>query len=188
MATVQQRYTEEASKRYRDEGISQFVELKKARGGQIQGPRGRSVGGSCGPEQADTRQGRRATYKFLILGAGFGGLLCAVHLIQQGVATAEEIRLLDAAGGFGGTWYWNRYPGLHCDVESYTYMPLLEETGYVPKSKYASGVELREHAERIAEKWGLSDKVLFRANVEIHQMGGGEATLGRQGHRGKRPL
>jgi cation diffusion facilitator CzcD-associated flavoprotein CzcO len=84
-----------------------------------------------------------------------------VHLIEAGF-NAADIRLVDVAGGFGGTWYWNRYPGLMCDVESYIYMPLLEETGYMPKFKYAYGTELREHADRIAEKWGLTDKALFR--------------------------
>jgi cation diffusion facilitator CzcD-associated flavoprotein CzcO len=61
---------------------------------------------------------------------------------------------------------WNRFPGLHCDVESYVYLPLLEETGYVPRQKYASGAEVREHAERIAEKRNLVDKTLFRADIE----------------------
>ena len=42
--------------------------------------------------------------------------------------------MIDQAGGFGGTWYWNRYPGVMCDVESYCYMPMLEEMGYVPKN------------------------------------------------------
>ena len=40
--------------------------------------------------------------------------------------------LIDKAGGIGGTWYWNRYPGVMCDVESYIYMPMLEEMNYVP--------------------------------------------------------
>ncbi|KAJ7802485.1 flavin-binding monooxygenase-like family protein [Mycena olivaceomarginata] len=99
--------------------------------------------------------------KFLVLGAGYGGLLFAVHLIEAGFSAAD-IRMADGAGGFGGTWYWNRYPGLMCDTESYIYMPLLEETGYMPRFKYAYGPELRAHADRIAEKWGLTDKALFR--------------------------
>jgi cation diffusion facilitator CzcD-associated flavoprotein CzcO len=65
----------------------------------------------------------------LVIGAGFGGLLAATRLRQEGV---DSIRLMDEAGDVGGTWYWNRYPGIHCDIESYVYMPLLEEVGYVP--------------------------------------------------------
>ncbi|KAL1625203.1 hypothetical protein SLS56_007398 [Neofusicoccum ribis] len=102
---------------------------------------------------------------FLVVGAGHGGLMVAAGLVDAGFPP-EDIRLVDAAGGFGGTWYWNRYPGLMCDIESSVYMPLLEETGYVPKHRYAYGPELREHAERIAKKWRLEDKALFRSVVE----------------------
>ncbi|OQE93050.1 hypothetical protein PENNAL_c0006G10444 [Penicillium nalgiovense] len=73
--------------------------------------------------------------RVLIVGAGFGGLLFAVRLLQSGFLRATEILFVDAAGGFGGTW-WNKYPGLACDIESYTYMPLLEETKYMPSQKY----------------------------------------------------
>ncbi|WP_235038008.1 NAD(P)-binding protein [Microbacterium sp. 18062] len=62
----------------------------------------------------------------LVIGAGFGGLLTAAFLRDAGV---DSLRLMDEAGDVGGTWYWNRYPGIHCDIESYVYMPLLEETG-----------------------------------------------------------
>ena len=48
--------------------------------------------------------------KIVIIGAGYGGLLFAVRLLQSGIAL-EDILLVDAASGFGGTWYWNRYPG-----------------------------------------------------------------------------
>ncbi|KAL3434411.1 hypothetical protein BDV09DRAFT_204761 [Aspergillus tetrazonus] len=106
------------------------------------------------------------SHKILIIGAGFGGLLFAVRSIQTGRFTAEDITIIDSAAGFGGTWYWNRYPGLMCDTESYIYMPLLEETGYMPRNKYASGNEIREHAERIAQTYGLATRVMFRTVVE----------------------
>ncbi|EUC48768.1 hypothetical protein COCMIDRAFT_23539 [Bipolaris oryzae ATCC 44560] len=103
-------------------------------------------------------------YDVLILGAGYGGLLFAARLIQAGIS-AENIRIVDNAGGFGGTWYWNRYPGLMCDVESYMYMPLLEETGYMPQHKYAYGPELLQYANRLASHFDLQDKALFRSRV-----------------------
>ncbi|KAJ7041449.1 flavin-binding monooxygenase-like family protein [Mycena alexandri] len=103
--------------------------------------------------------------KFLVLGAGIGGLLFAVRLIQAGFK-ADEIKFVDIAGGFGGTWYWNRYPGLMCDTEAYIYLPLLEETGYIPKHKYSYGPEIRAHANRIAEKWQLTDKAMFRTKMK----------------------
>lgn len=80
--------------------------------------------------------------KVLIIGAGFGGILFAVKLIQAGYSV-DDLLIVDPAGGFGGTWYYNRYPGLMCDVESYIYMPMLEEMDYMPKRKYAGGEELR---------------------------------------------
>jgi hypothetical protein len=98
-------------------------------------------------------------YEVLMLGAGYGGLIIAARLIQAGIS-AQGIRLVDNAGGFGGTWYWNRYPGLMCDVESYMYMPLLEETGYMPKHKYSYGPELLQHASRLANHFDLQDKAL----------------------------
>lgn len=103
--------------------------------------------------------------KIVIIGAGYGGLLFAVRLLQSGILL-EDILLVDAANGFGGTWYWNRYPGLRCDIESYIYMPLLEETGHVPSRKYVSGEELRQHATAIARKWQLDRRTLFNTTME----------------------
>ncbi|KAK3328057.1 hypothetical protein B0T19DRAFT_441978 [Cercophora scortea] len=165
--TVQQRYTEEAAKRLRPDGLAQFLDIETASSDRIRAM-GRDIWADHAALNAKppamTNGGR---YKFLILGAGYGGLLYAARLIDAGLASkADDLRIVDIAGGFGGTWYWNRYPGLHCDVESYTYMPLLEETGYMPKSKYAPGPELREHADRIATQWGLHDKALFRSTVK----------------------
>ncbi|TKA62739.1 hypothetical protein B0A55_09042, partial [Friedmanniomyces simplex] len=89
--------------------------------------------------------------KTIIVGGGFGGLLFAVRMIQKGFSV-DDILIVEPAGGFGGTWYWNRYPGLMCDTESYIYLPLLEEMGYMPTRKYASGSEIRKYAESIATK------------------------------------
>jgi cation diffusion facilitator CzcD-associated flavoprotein CzcO len=104
--------------------------------------------------------------QLFIVGAGFGGLLFAVRLLQTGFCLSDEILLVDKAGGFGGTWWWNKYPGLTCDVESYIYMPLLEETNYTPSHKYVSGIELKEHAERIANQWNLKKRVFFGTKVD----------------------
>ena len=98
----------------------------------------------------------------LVVGGGFGGLLAGARLKQVGV---ESIRMMDEAGDFGGTWYWNRYPGIHCDIESYSYMPLLEEVGHVPKWRYAPGEEIRRHAMAIAETFGLYRDAVFHTRV-----------------------
>src|SRR5690625_1048757 len=102
------------------------------------------------------------TVEVLVVGGGFGGLLTGARLRQVGV---ESIRMLDEAGDFGGTWYWNRYPGIHCDIESYSYMPLLEEVGTVPQWRYAPGEEIRRHAVAIAKTFGLYRDTVFHTRV-----------------------
>ena len=98
-----------------------------------------------------------------IIGGGLGGLLAAARLTQRGVT---DVRVIDKAGDFGGTWYWNRYPGAACDIESYIYMPMLEETGYVPTEKYAKAPEIFAHCQRIAKQFGLYDRALFQTLVQ----------------------
>lgn len=102
--------------------------------------------------------------RFLILGAGHNGILFAYHLIAAGFK-ASEIVVVDPAGGFGGTWYWNRYPGLTCDVEGYCYLPLLEETGFVPKHRYSKGEEIRQNVEGIASKFGIRGMFCTKART-----------------------
>src|SRR5436305_15107060 len=80
-------------------------------------------------------------------------------------AGLRRIMLIDKAGGIGGTWYWNRYPGVMCDVQSYVYMPMLEELNYVPRTRYAFGEEIRGHFEAIAEKYDLVRDSLFHTGV-----------------------
>lgn len=98
-----------------------------------------------------------------IIGGGISGLLTAVNLKKQGIT---NFRVIDRAGDFGGTWYWSRYPGAACDVESYIYMPLLEETGYVPTEKYAKGPEIFAHLQRIANHFDLYPNGLFQTTVK----------------------
>jgi cation diffusion facilitator CzcD-associated flavoprotein CzcO len=87
--------------------------------------------------------------KFLVIGGGHAKLSFAYRTFDTG-ASGRDICVVDVAGGFGGTWYWNRYPGLMCDVEGYIYLPLLEKTGYMPKHRYSYGAEIRQQSERIA--------------------------------------
>ena len=98
----------------------------------------------------------------LVVGGGFGGLLAAARLREAG---AGRIRVVEAGGDVGGTWYWNRYPGAACDIESYIYFPLLEETGYMPKERYSKAPEIREHCRRIATHFGLYEDALFSTQV-----------------------
>lgn len=98
----------------------------------------------------------------VIVGGGIAGILAAAHLRKAGVA---RIRIVDAAGGMGGTWYWNRYPGVMCDVESYQYLPMLEELAYVPTRRYAFGEEIRQHLQAVADRFDLVPDALFHTQV-----------------------
>ena len=99
----------------------------------------------------------------LVVGAGFAGLLLWHKLRAAGF---ENIRFCEKGGDVGGTWYWNRYPGIACDVESYSYLPLLEEMDYIPSMKFAAGFEIMEYCQKMAEKFGFYDKCLFHTTVE----------------------
>jgi len=101
-----------------------------------------------------------------IIGAGMAGVVAGAHLRDAGI---DDIRLIDQAGGIGGTWYWNRYPGIMCDVESYTYMPMLEELDYIPTRRYASGEEIRTHLDAIATKYDLTESALFHTDVRTSE-------------------
>ena len=101
--------------------------------------------------------------EILVVGAGFAGLLLWYKLRAAGF---NDVRFCEKGGDVGGTWYWNRYPGIACDVEAYSYLPLLEETGYVPTMKFASGFEILEYCQAMAEKFDFYDHCLFNTTVE----------------------
>ena len=137
---LRKKYAEEREKRLRSDKL-----------GQYQQPTGKFSRFATDP-RADPNFARDPITRdadVLIVGAGFGGLLTGAHLRQAGV---KDIVTIDKAGDFGGTWYWNRYPGVRCDVESYVYVPMLEETGFIPTEKYAKGEEIFAQCQRIAQK------------------------------------
>ncbi|UJW32122.1 NAD(P)/FAD-dependent oxidoreductase [Saccharothrix sp. AJ9571] len=147
------RYRAERERRIRPDGNAQY-----------QRPEG-AFGSYAADPHADPdfhREPLHDRVDAIVVGGGFGGLLAGARLRQAGV---DRIRLIDDGADFGGTWYWNRYPGIHCDIESYVYLPLLEEVGYVPKWKYAPGEEIREHSRAIARKFDLYRDACFQTRV-----------------------
>ena len=98
----------------------------------------------------------------LFIGGGFSALLTSARLRQRGV---ENIRIVERGGDVGGTWYWNRYPGVACDVVAYDYIPLLDEMDYVPSRHYAGGAEILAHCQAIAHKYDLYDLAVFQTTV-----------------------
>ena len=149
---LRRRYREERDKRIRPEGNDQYL--------QMAGPYARFLEDPyCRPER---REPLRDEVAVAVVGGGFAGLIAGARLHQAGV---DDIRIIEKGGGFGGTWYWNRYPGAQCDVESYVYLPLLEETGYIPSEKYARGPEILEHCGRIAAHFDLERRACFSTEV-----------------------
>ena len=157
---VQKKYDEERQKRLRPDGDGQYVDLSLSE--QFKHYR-EDPWLDERSEKVTIQDGEHV--KFLILGAGFGGVVLAVKLIKAGIP-ASDIRIVDSAGGFGGTWYFNRYPGLMCDIESYCYLPLLEEMNYIPKHKYSYGYEIRNYLNAIANKYEVSKTTMFCTHID----------------------
>ncbi len=153
LAWLRQKYLDERQKRLNARGIGQYIEVKGDFSRFIDDP---YVDGPL------VRDALTETVEAIVIGGGFGGLLAAAELHKIGIT---DIRIVEKAGDFGGTWYWNRYPGAQCDIESYIYMPLLEETGYVPTEKYAHAAELFAHARRIGEHFDLYRRALFQTQI-----------------------
>ena len=153
---LREKYARERERRLRPDGIDQYVETAGQFAWYADDP-------WADPHFA--REPNTDEVDVAIVGAGFGGLVTGARLRELGV---EGVRLIDKAAGVGGTWYFNRYPGLACDVESYVYMPLLEETGYLPTEKYAKGPEIFAHCRRIAEHYDLYRDACLQ--TEVHEI------------------
>ena len=150
---LQRRYDEERDKRLHPKRNKQFVEVTADFAHYVDDPY---------VDSDIDRDPLTDEVDIIVIGGGFGGVLAGARLRQAGF---ENIRVVEKGGGFGGTWYWNRYPGAFCDTESYVYFPMLEEVGYVPRQKYSPGYEIREHIERIAKKYDLYRDACFQTAV-----------------------
>ncbi|HTP78380.1 MAG TPA: NAD(P)/FAD-dependent oxidoreductase [Rhizomicrobium sp.] len=147
------KYLSERDKRLRPDGNAQYIEVKAEFSRYVDDPY---------VEPGFTRAPVFDDVEFAVIGGGFGGLLMGARLREAGY---KSIRMVENAGDFGGTWYWNRYPGAMCDVESYCYLPLLEELGYMPKHKYSFAPEILEHSRNIARHFHLYDDALLQTGV-----------------------
>src|SRR5712692_6427467 len=150
---LREKYRAERDKRLRDDGNQQYVEVKGDFARFVEDP-------YVAP--GFHREPLTDEVDVAVIGGGFGGLLAGARLREAGI---EDIRMIEKGGDFGGTWYWNRYPGAQCDIESYIYLPLLEETGYIPKEKYSYAPEISEHAKRIGRHFDLYRDALFQTQI-----------------------
>ncbi|MGE4605609.1 MAG: NAD(P)/FAD-dependent oxidoreductase, partial [Myxococcota bacterium] len=153
---VKQKFAEERDLRlgYRPEGTKQFTS---------------ELTGSLAKYTVDPFAAERTprdplddSVECLFIGGGFSALLTSARLRQKGV---ESIRIVERGADVGGTWYWNRYPGVACDVVAYDYLPLLDEMDYVPKNHYAKGDEIYAHCRAIAKTYDLYELAVFETTV-----------------------
>ena len=147
---LRQRYRQEQQKRIRTDGMAQWREL----GEELDQDPFVDPGFTRDPLVEDTT--------VVVVGGGFAGMLTAIDLVKHGIT---DFRIVEKAGDFGGTWYWNRYPGCMCDVESYVYLPLLEETGYMPTERYASATEIFDYCRLLAQTFDLYPHALFQTDL-----------------------
>ncbi len=153
IAVLRAKYQHEREKRLRGEGSKQYVELTDEFAGYYE---------TDPHTPAPVRDPISADIDVAVLGGGFAGLLSAAYLKKAGV---EDVRIIELGGDFGGVWYWNRFPGIQCDNESYCYIPLLEELDFMPSKKFADGAEIYEHCRRIGKHFGLYDSAIFSTQV-----------------------
>ena len=150
---LRDKYRTERDKRLREDANEQYTEIKGEFGSFIEDP--------YVAENVD-REPFTDEVEVAIIGGGFGGLIAGARLREHGF---ENIRIIEKGGDFGGTWYWNRYPGAACDTEAYIYLPLLEELDYVPSQKYAHAPEILSHSKNIAAKYDLYENACLQTEV-----------------------
>ncbi len=150
---LRKKYREERDKRLREDGNDQYVEIKGQLSHYLEDPY----------VERKERDPVSDHVTFAFIGGGFSGLVTGARLVEAGIT---DVRILEKGGDFGGTWYWNRYPGAMCDTAAFVYMPLLEETGHMPTTKYAYAPEILEQCQRIGNKFNLYDNALFHTQVK----------------------
>ena len=150
---LREKYRVERDKRLRPEGNEQYLEVSGEFTNYVDDPY---------IDEVIDREPLTDEVEVAIIGGGFGGLITGARLREAGI---ESLRIIEKGGDFGGTWYWNRYPGAACDTESYIYLPLLEEVGYMPKAKYAKAPEILSHSQNIARHFDLYRGAVFQTEV-----------------------
>ena len=150
---LRDKYRAERDKRVREDGNEQYIEVTGDFSDFVDDPY---------IETPIERAPLTDDTDVIVVGGGFGGLLAGARLKEHGI---DDVRIVEKGGDFGGTWYWNRYPGAMCDVESYVYLPLLEELDYIPSEKYVRAAEILAHSRAIAEHYDLVDNACLQTEV-----------------------
>ena len=152
LEAIHARYLEERDKRIRPDGNEQYLEPTGKYAHFLDDPHTERV----------EREPLFDEVTVAFIGGGFAGLLTGTKLRQAGI---DDVRIIEKGGDFGGTWYWNRYPGAQCDTAAFIYLPLLEETGHMPTEKYTHAPEILQHCMNIGAQFDLYDQALFSTEV-----------------------
>ena len=106
----------------------------------------------------------QSEYDVLIVGAGFAGL----YMLHRARGLGLSARVVEAGGGIGGTWYWNRYPGARCDVESLQYSYQFSEElqqEWQWSERYASQPEILTYLNHVADRFDLRGDIQLGTRV-----------------------
>jgi len=111
------------------------------------------------------RTPQTARFDAIVVGAGVGGLYAIYRLRKLGL----KVRCFEAGGGVGGTWYWNRYPGCRCDVESmeysYSFSNALQQEWHWPE-RYGTQPEILRYVNHVADRFDLRRDIEFNTRVK----------------------
>ena len=150
---LREKYKTERDKRIRQDGNSQYTETAGDFSKYVDDPYA---------DKEFNRVPLTDHSDVVIIGGGFGGLVSGARFREIGT---EKVRIIEKGSDFGGTWYWNRYPGAMCDVESYIYLPLLEEMNYVPIEKYTHAPEILSYCKKLADHYDLYKDACLQTEV-----------------------
>lgn len=123
-------------------------------------------GSSEGALMDETSPGSTTTeqYDAVIIGAGFSGL----YMLHRLRSAGRRVHVLEAAGDVGGTWWWNRYPGARCDIESFDYSysfdPDLEQD-WSWSERYATQPEILRYVNHVADRFSLREDISFTTRM-----------------------
>ena len=113
----------------------------------------------------DLKPSQSGGFDAVIVGAGFAGMYMLHRLRGMGLS----VRVFEAGSGVGGTWYWNRYPGARCDVESIRYSYQFSEElqqEWVWSERYAPQPEILRYVNHVADRFDLRRDIEF--NTRVH--------------------
>ena len=116
-------------------------------------------------KNADNTSATGKDFDVIIIGAGFAGMYMLHRMREMGLKSI----VFEAGDGVGGTWYWNRYPGARCDVESVQYSYQFDkelEQEWTWSEKYSPQPEILKYANHVADRFKLREDICFNTRIK----------------------